>query len=335
MFKKVLGQEGAKKFFQSVLKEDKLSHAYILTGPAGVGKFLFARELAAVLLCEKQSGCGQCRNCLRVTHGNHPSIRLFETPKGKKNIGIDMVRDLEHEIRLKPFEGKYKIFIINDTETLSEEAANALLKTLEEPPDYSLLLLVAAQTGSLPTTVLSRCQIVRFQPLPEKIVGEILAKHQKLSAAELKILVTLAGGSPGQALRLYEKGFTEQRHQLIQGLLSTRLNGRSGGQEKSGMIDDIIHFAKRAKENEEIRADVAQQFKIISLFLRDLLLMKSGITAAERLFNADKRDLLQKAKSVFPVDRLNRALEQLLQAEQYLHQNLNIRLVVANTVLNL
>lgn len=325
MFDNVIGQEQAKVLFQRSIKDEKLAHAYVFAGPNGVGKFLFARELASALLCEKGTGCGKCRGCHRVAHSTHPSLQIIQSPSGKKNIPIDTVRELEREIMLKPFEGKYKLFIINDADLLSEEAANALLKTLEEPPKYSLIMLVTAQTSALLSTVLSRCQLIRFFPLPDNAVSEFLAKQMKLPKAEIKILVTLAGGSPGEAIRLFENGFAGQRHHLIDSLL----------QSKSDLIDNIINFGKRSKDNEEIRVGVVQQFKIISLFLRDILLLKDGIDQSNRLFNQDKMELLNKGKSLFTIERIQKALEQLIQAEQYVKMNLNIKLVVANTIFNI
>ncbi|MBI4834926.1 MAG: DNA polymerase III subunit delta' [Planctomycetes bacterium] len=327
MFNNILGQEQPKALFGDIIKKRKLAHAYIFSGPEGVGKFLFAQELAKALLCEKGTGCGKCRSCLRTEHKNHPALNILSVPEKKKNIPIEAVRELEHEIALKPFEGRYKIFIINNAETLSEEATNAILKTLEEPPPYSLIILISSKPESLLPTILSRCHLIRFYPLPESALKGLLSKSikGKLTEAELKILIALSGGSAGQALELYEKGFIPHRQKLIRGAL----------QPSSALTEDIIGFAKREKENEDIRTSIIRQLKIISLALRDLMLLNLGIGDDKTIFNYDNIVSLNKAKGLFPLRRVSKAIETIIQAEQYIRLNMNYNLVVTNTVINI
>jgi DNA polymerase-3 subunit delta' len=327
MLDSILGQEQPKALFGDIMKKQKLAHAYIFAGPEGVGKFLFARELAKAILCEKATGCGKCRSCLRIAHKNHPSLNILSVLEKKKNIPIEAIRDLEHEIALKPFEGKYKIFIIDNAETLSEEATNAILKTLEEPPPYSLIILVSSKPEALLPTILSRCHLIRFYPLPENVLKGLFSKSikNKLTEAELKILINLSGGSAGQAIELYEKGFITHRQKLIQGVL----------QPSSALADDIIGFAKKEKENEDIRISIIRQLKIISLALRDLMLLNLGIGDAKTILNYDNITSLNKAKGLFPLRRVSKAIETIIRSEQYIRLNMNYNLVVTDTVINI
>ena len=175
---RVLGHDGVVERFRESLARGRVSHAYLFVGPEGIGKGLFARELATALLCKEGRGeaCDACRACRKVDHGNHPDValvrRIEQTAKGgaRSQILIDQVREeIQEPIGYKPFEGSHKVFIVADAERMTEEAQNCLLKTLEEPPPRSLLILLAGRLEPFVDTVVSRCRIVRFRPLAAEL----------------------------------------------------------------------------------------------------------------------------------------------------------------------
>jgi DNA polymerase III delta' subunit len=152
----VPGQELAKAFFARALALGRLSHAYLLVGPAGSGKRLFARELAKALFCREGAPCGACGSCRSIEHGNHPDVHFFRPAEGKSIVDIDTVRALCERTHLKS--EHLQVAILEEADRLNEPAANALLKTLEEPPGRILLLLLAQSTGTMLSTIVSRCQ---------------------------------------------------------------------------------------------------------------------------------------------------------------------------------
>lgn len=178
----------------------RLPHALIFLGPEGIGKQLVARHLAKALLCEEKSApCGACRSCLQAAQGQHPDLWSLEPDNGR--IKIDAIRELKKTLNLPPLVSKLRVVLISEAHALNAAAANALLKTLEEPPPATYFLLASHAAGWVPRTILSRCQKVRFSPLPDEVLVEILRSQGKgLDPQRLR----LAQGSARLALLLTE-----------------------------------------------------------------------------------------------------------------------------------
>lgn len=237
LLRKVKGQDRAELLLGSALASDRLAHAYLFAGPEGVGKLTTALELAAAMVCTEAEGyCGECRNCRRVFGFDHPDVRITipsrrsvgdeevadifrrrvedgVTPlrvPGNTYIGIDQIRELEQRLSLKAFEAVWHVEILLDCHRMRIEAANALLKTLEEPPDNTLLVLTTTTVSSLLPTIRSRVHLVRFNRLPRKLVREELRERLGIDEAVLDRLVAASDGSVGRALRLAEEGATHR-----------------------------------------------------------------------------------------------------------------------------
>ncbi|MBI3785342.1 MAG: DNA polymerase III subunit delta' [Deltaproteobacteria bacterium] len=202
-FADVRGHDRVRGFLQSAVAEGRLAHALMFAGSDGIGKRSVALALAARLLCEADGddACGVCASCRQAGVGSHADLLTVVPAAGKKEIGVDRVRDLKRFMQLQPLGGRAKVVIIDDAPTLSTAAQNALLKTLEEPPPRSFLILIVNNADSLLSTVRSRCQRVNFSPLPTEIVVEILTANGLEAPAAIE-LAALAEGSPGRALRL-------------------------------------------------------------------------------------------------------------------------------------
>ncbi len=177
----VRGQSRAVRALRDALSAGRLAHAYCFLGPAGVGKTTTARALAAALLCahaaESGDGCGACGDCAAVGRDAHPDCEIAGPPPGKRRVPLAVVQELCAELALRPAGGRRRVAILRGADGCTEEAANALLKTLEEPPGDAVLVLCAVDLSPLPPTIRSRCQIIRFGPLPRDVIIDRLAEH--------------------------------------------------------------------------------------------------------------------------------------------------------------
>jgi DNA polymerase III subunit delta' len=203
-FAAIRGHERVRRFLRAAAANDRLPHAMLFAGADGIGKRTLALALVAWLLCEANGddACGACASCRQVAAGSHPDFQLLAVASGKKEIGVDRVRDVKRFTQLRPVRGSVKVAVIDDAHMLTVAAQNALLKTLEEPPERSLLILVANTPDALLPTVRSRCQRVQFSPLSNDTVTEILESSHNIAPAVARQLAALAEGSPGRALAL-------------------------------------------------------------------------------------------------------------------------------------
>ncbi|MCA1735787.1 MAG: DNA polymerase III subunit [Actinobacteria bacterium] len=204
----------------------KPSHAYLFVGPAGVGKATVARDFARLLLCPIGGDHVEpCRSCRRIASGNHPDLVLVE-PEGRASLGVETARSVVSQAVLSPVESERRVFLAEDAGTMTEQAANALLKTLEEPTAAVTFLLVSESEDDFPLTLASRCRVVRFGRVPEdELTAEL--ERQGLAAEEARVLALVSGGRPGLALQL---GSEPQVADLRQAWLNlpSRLSGRPG-----------------------------------------------------------------------------------------------------------
>lgn len=226
----VLGHDAAAAFFISAWKRGRVGHAFLFVGPKGVGKHTFARELAKALLCEDRrepfEACDQCDSCTLVAAGTHPDLFMVSRPPELLEFPIKVIKeDLLPNLAMKPARGSRKIAIVDDADDLNEEAANCFLKTLEEPPPGSVLILVGGSNieRQLPT-ILSRCQAIRFSPIAPAHVKKVLIDHGITEPARQDRLLQLAGGSPGQALALDDEEVWEFRKQLLESLRQEKID---------------------------------------------------------------------------------------------------------------
>ncbi len=195
------GHERARDFLRTAIGQERLPHALLFAGPEGVGKRALALALAAWLQCERagDDACGDCSACRQSQAGTHPDLQLVQLAAGKKEIGIDRIRELKRFMQLQPVRGRAKVAVIDDAHLLTVAAQNALLKVLEEPPARSFVLLISGRPDGLLATVRSRCQRLQFAPLPVDTVAELLTAESGMDEETARRLAVLADGSPGRA----------------------------------------------------------------------------------------------------------------------------------------
>ncbi len=212
----ITGQQEARKLVQGQLEQDRLSHAYLFLGRRGLGKEALAVDLArsALCSCQGEEECS-CICCRKIDHGNHPDLRIFRCPDNRRELGIDIIREMQRRLAFRPYEGQRRFFIVTGADRMTRQAANSLLKTLESPPDYATLILLAEEEELLLPTILSRCQKVRLKPIPRRKIAADL-KDLGLTQERASLIAGLSGGSPGRAHQLAEdESLLERRKEIL------------------------------------------------------------------------------------------------------------------------
>lgn len=252
----MLGQERAKLLLTAAFAPDRLGHAYLFTGPAGVGKTLLAQEAAQALLCcgDGARPCGVCRECRLFAHDAHPDFLLLQPEGDSRVIKIEKIRDLIHTLSLMPVQGNRRVAILREADALQEAAANALLKTLEEPPAFALLILTSSRPSALLPTLRSRCQEIRFASLSAEHVRAILEGQPGLDEEDVAAAVRLAGGSADRALQLIESGCLEIRRKTLARILALP------AEEVFEVADDVLDWAKAASTQYEPQRERLRAF---------------------------------------------------------------------------
>jgi DNA polymerase-3 subunit delta' len=317
----IVGQPGAVALLQRAIAQDRPAHAYAFVGPSGVGRRLTAMAFAQAALCPAQ-GCAVCATCRRVAAGTYPDCQVLvptpprDNPKGVATIRIEQVRELERAAALAPLEGRRKVFILDEAERMTLPTAQALLKTLEEPPPRTHLVLILQNPRALPPTVLSRCQRVRFGPLDDRAAAELL-EGRGVPAETSALQARLAQGRPGRALELELDAFRARRQAAL--ALAAGPPARLGTLLDAAALD---------------RATVAAYLELYWSWYRDALCLAAG-APAELLIHADEEPALRALAARVPAPALARALLGVKAAWVALEGNVGPRLALEMAVLGL
>ncbi|MDQ0285218.1 DNA polymerase-3 subunit delta' [Desulfofundulus luciae] len=299
------------------VEQNRVSHAYLFAGPDGVGKTTTALAFGAALLCrqpESGDACGQCRDCRQAAGQNHPDLHRI-APEGA-SIKIGQVREMLRRITLSPYQGQRQIFLVEQADLMTHEAANCLLKTLEEPPAGTVLILISDRPQALLPTILSRCQIFTFHPLPPEQVAGILERETAASRDELELLARLTGGCPGRAVRLagMNGGYFAVRQRMVD--LASGL-GRAS-------VTEACRQAALLAEDKELALVYLELFL---LWFRDLLVWKET-GAPGLLFNQDYLSLVDREARFYSRTRLLAIIKEIEGTRDSLLANVNTRLAL-------
>jgi DNA polymerase III subunit delta' len=355
-FESFIGNAAAVGFLRAAVRSGRSAHAYLLTGPAQVGKHTLAQAVAAGLVCQAQptppepnastpltldlvleSGspvappseprepsqaiipCGRCRACLKAAKGSHPDILVVAPESGKRGIVIEQIRQLEHMAGMRPYEAERKVFILLDVETMTEPAANALLKTLEEPPSETVLVLTASDSAQVLPTIASRCQEVPLRAVPTaELQAALIAREAEPDLALL--LARLAAGRPGWSLAtLADPTRLEHRQAQVETLESLLAQAPVRRLAAAGTFGD-------ATSTNEV-------LDVWLTWWRDALLLQQG--CAELVTNVDRLFQLEGLGAVHDVGTCWQALVRIQEARQQVDANVNVRLAVEALLLDL
>ncbi|HLF00905.1 MAG TPA: DNA polymerase III subunit delta' [Anaerolineales bacterium] len=323
----IIGHDWAVAALQRDIHDDRLRHAYLIAGPAGIGKRTLAIAFIRTLLCEKQTGCNECRPCKVVASGNHPDlITVAPVVSGKtiktEKITVDRIRDLIKTLWLKPAEASRRVALVTNFETANEEASNAFLKTLEEPPGDAILVLTADNAESLLPTIRSRCETITLRPLPAAIIRDALRQYWEATSERAELLAHLSGGRLGWAVNaLADDGqMLERRGQQLDELQTLLSSSRAAR---------FAYAEGLAKDRDALK-------ETLDLWLgwwRDVMVMASNAEAAP--LNRDRLPALHRAADSVGLDSAAQAVESIQRTLNLLPRNINARLALEVLMLDL
>jgi DNA polymerase-3 subunit delta' len=315
-FSEIIGQKKPLAVLRLALSNNRLHHAYLFTGPEGVGKRTTALALAMALHCSEKNGdsCGRCAECARIKGRNHPDVREIGPMAGKKEISIQQVREMQKELHYRSFSGGRKIAIVDPAILLNSASQNALLKTLEEPPEDSLLILISPSAGSLLPTLRSRCLSLSFGAIPRQILAAFLLSKKGRPREEADLLAALSMGSLGAALEMDSKELAERR-QKWSGTLAAL---------KAGDYHGAMEVAEALASN---RQETLAFLEWVESWYRDLLVHGLRQNAAD-VVNLDLLPELRRQAAGATVERILSAATHPVGAVRKIQRNLNRRMVL-------
>jgi len=326
----IIGHEAAIRQLQQAIARGQLAHAYLFSGPPQIGRRTLALRFSQALCCHaphEKRPCGHCPTCRRISHGTHPDLLVISPPEGdrtgsKTRISIETIREIRAAITLRPLEAPYRIVLLDDADELSHDAADALLKTLEEPPPYAMFLLIATSPADLPETVQSRCQLIPLRPVSRMHVRAAL-EAQGCPLSDAALIAQLSQGRVGLALQLAQDP-TQLEHY------------RRAGQKGLEMLTDRLNALLQARELAEHyrrgrREEVAHQLSVLITLWDDLLALRAGLS--ERIAFFEFRDTLDRLAKQWDIAAIAQGLAATCRALADLEANVQARLALDTMVL--
>lgn len=277
IFNDIIGQEQIKEHLQNAVSKKKISHAYIINGERFSGKEFIVRIFAMALQCESEGNkpCQECRSCKQALNDNQPDI-IYVTHEKPGSIGVDDIREqINSDIAIKPYSSPYKIYIVSEAEKMTVQAQNALLKTLEEPPAYAVILLLTTNVNSLLQTILSRCVILHMKPVADELVKKYLMTQMQVPDYKAEVCVAFARGNIGKAKHLASSEEFEKVKEEALALL------------KYVHDMDVSEMITAVKKIGEYKLDVSDYLDILSIWYRDVLLFKATKDANNLVFREE------------------------------------------------
>ena len=317
-FKDIIGQEHIKEYLQNAISQKKIAHAYIIQGERFSGKEFITKVFAAALQCEKQGTepCGECRSCRQVQSGNQPDI-IYVRHERPNSIGVEDVRSqVNSDIAIMPYSSPYKIYIINEGEMLTDQAQNALLKTLEEPPAYAVLIILTTNLEALLPTILSRCVVLHMKPVQDGLVKEYLKKELMIPDYKADICVAFARGNIGRAKQLASsEDFENIRNEALSLVKNIR----------NMELHEVMAAVRKIGEYHQM--NINEYLDMISIWYRDVLLFKATNDTNHLIFR-EEIQYIRKAADKSAYEGIENILKALENAKSRLHANVNFDLVM-------
>lgn len=331
MFSKLIGNQQVKDSLRRLMENGRLPGSLLFTGEEGVGKKLFALELAKILNCKNRNGveaCDECSSCKRISRSTFPSFGDDEDDKErliwsehpdvamarpyKQIIRVEPIRELGREANFRPFEGAARMFIIEDADYMNDQAANALLKTLEEPEPTTHLVLTTTNPSALPATIRSRCQTIQFSPIAANVIDEFLRETKGVSAKDAQLLARTSRGSLGRACAADIDTYRQRRDAMISVLTALTV---------SGDREQLLRSAEELAAAKD-RVEYEQLLDVLEVLIRDAWALSLG-RPKESIVNLDLVDQLQRIAGDLRSSQAAAWLQQIEELRGTLEVNIN------------
>jgi DNA polymerase-3 subunit delta' len=331
----VIGHEKVLAALSRAIRLGRTSHAYLITGPAHVGKMAVATALAQQLNClGDETPCGSCEQCMRIHRRVHTDVKvipidvtgvLHENGKPRTVITIEQAKEVLHDASLQPFEGKRKVFIFEDADRLSEEASNALLKTLEEPPDQVVIVLLASGADAVLPTISSRCQMLSLRPVPWPVLAKSLVERLGLDDAQALQIARTSGGRPGVAMRMAtDEEFANERNETLDRIESAAMADLEGRFRYAASLAGMF-----GKERDSVREEIGQWRD----WWRDVLVAGQGLD--DFVSHVSRADAIHETAQQVGIEGAARGVRASVQASERLDMNVAPALVIEQMMLSL
>ena len=355
VFDDIVGQERVTHFLKAAVAGGRVSHAYLFVGPPGAGKMTVARALACAVLCD-DDGCGACSACHRVRRGSHPDVHLI-SPEGAAGYLAEQIRDIIRDVNLTPIDGRNKIYVVSDADLFNDSAANAFLKTLEEPPGDVIIILMSHSYDAVLPTIASRCQVVRFRRVPTADAVDILVQHTGADAPEAAAALAAAGGVVARARDFLASPPRREARAAILATLAAlpcadEIEVLAAAKDllaavKAPLADVKTVQAAEAAERAEVfgkagtkaleerhkreltareREGIAEVLNVAESWLRDCLVVSQGV--GDLAVNADAVESVNEIAAVITPTAATAALEAVNRARRRISYNVSPQLAV-------
>ena len=318
-FKDVVGHKNIIRYIQSAVQADAVSHAYILNGERGSGKKLLANLFAMSLQCEDRDddgdACGKCRSCKQALSGNHPDI-IRVTHEKPNTISVDDIREqVNNDIVIKPYSSKYKIYIIPEADLMTVQAQNALLKTIEEPPEYAVIMLLTENAETLLPTIRSRCVMMKLRNIKDQLVKKYLMEQMEIPDYKADVCVAFAQGNMGKAIMLATSDhFNEIKEEAVHLLKN---------------IDemDVSELMEAVKKCMTYKLEINDYLDIIAIWYRDVLIYKAT-KSVDRVVFSDQLRYIRERASKSSYEGIENILDGIEKAKSRIKANVNFELTM-------
>lgn len=322
-FDNIVGQSKTKKILKDAITDNRISHAYLFTGNNDLGKSEMAKEFAQTIFCQKKvtDNCGSCLSCRKIKHGNHPDFKIIKVKEGHKNILIDQIRELKKEVNYKPYESKYKVYIIDHAEKMTVQAQNSLLKTLEEPPEYVIIILTNENKNELIPTIISRCQNVKLYNQPVEIVKDYLMKSKNFDEEQAKLYAILSRGKYKKAEKLaLKEDFIKTREEIIK--LIANINNK----DRLEVFESADYLIEVSKNNFFV-------FELFLSFFRDIIIQKRN--GNDDIINFDFEEYIIDSAKDYTTEQIYKLINLVNQYRDYYLKNIKKDLLFPSLLLKI
>lgn len=318
-FQEIIGHEQLISYFKKSIAHGNISHAYILSGEEGIGKMTLARAFAMSLLCETKTACGRCHSCRQFLSDNHPDVIYVQHEK-EQSIGVDDIREqVVADTEIRPYQGGFKIYIIDEAEKLTPQAQNALLKTIEEPPEYVVIMLLSSHEESFLQTILSRCITLRVRPLTDQAVMNYLIGSRGMEQHQAGVCTAFARGNLGKAAALADSEEFMDMHAKTIDILKNIYN-------------EPLYLSR--EKMMEVKGEISEVLDTMRLWYRDVVVFKATQDSNLLIFKDEQQTIKYMAdhSSFNGLNEIQNAIE---KAEVRLKANVGYELTIELLLLTL